>query len=1259
MSEKQAITQTRKRALKLAKGALLVLAALLVLGAALVLALPMLLSSDFARARVTEQLAKATGKPAHIRELAFGWSDGLRLRGLGIGQGELSDPNFLASIDSLHAGFSLPAVLRGDIRLSFELRGLRLHVPPKSEPEPPAKPLAEVLQMLFSALRAGAKPVPVKLDAHVTVDLADMAVRLEPAPGGKAVELRDLYVRLDAPSLKSAPMTLTLGTDLYTGQERVAPLRVETSVAGLVNATGHIAPAQALLTARVQAPGVLLTAGGSLATTLKINLRAQLREALAPARALAAKPLPDVDGTLTLALNLSQSSADRLHAGLRLSADAVRAAGIGGDGGKGGKSVGPLSLNLSQDAEIDLAAQTMRLPGKLEIKPESQARWLAELTGVSKGKPHVVLSIKPLHLALGGLLPALHGLLPQGVGLGSATLDVASIDAATDIPAPGWAPQAEARVLGLDITAKNITRSEAAGAVSIDRLGLRMDAASVRLSGSRPGKNGVAEPGPATGPMSGLLEASFSVSVDGLRQMSGGGGAKGNAAPQMSVRQINLPRASVHVDGLALEQAALFGLTGKVGVEMEAQAKDLEVRGKAQIPALFVQMRLNAGLPKAKSAAANLEAFDLAAPLVRVLSPGKKPIEAPLTLRASAPDIRLTSAGGLPGVKDMRVDLDLGAALRGNAQVSLAGTSGRTLRTDGRVALDTGKLLGLAAPFAPRQAKASGALALDWKLAATLPESQAPTKAGQQPAKPQKLSQTIKGLGYVSKAEAVLNIAGVSLDWPLAAKPGQAAEVLRLRGISTPRPLRLTTRDGAKESTFKGSLAFGPMDALPGVGRLATPLRGLVTVNAAQQGARSVQLSEVLHLDGFALDQNLALTVDKLDKVLDRDADRLAAVLELADGQASFSLTTGDLASALAAKRGGKGVTGKGRLEAGAEARLSGGRSLALSARLLSPGLDLTLGPDTAITDLTSNVRLARRYSLAPGLRCPDAVETELTPLSEQVFNLFSTPQSTPTASEALGQLLRTEAPKATGGTFGLARLKLKSGGLPLDIRDVELRLDDSGPVPGLRSFRAGLLGGNVLGSAMIRKNAGRYSLIADMAFTGIDPARLFPAKGPKDQPGQAETSGRVRLETPLTADPEALLQQLNFRADITRIGPRTLERMLYALDPEEQNETIVQQRRLMAIGYPRFLRVAAAYGNMSVSGAVDVKGFQLDLPQLDRLGIANLPLRKQLTKPLATVPTLIKALDAASGSRICRDPADALGVLRIVQPAATQGAPQ
>lgn len=1213
----------KSRTIKMLRYFLAAIGLVVCLTAVVLLSLPSVISSDWARGQVERQLAAATGKPASLESLSFSWAEGLRLQALRLGTGQLDDPRFLASLQDLHADIGLAPLLRGDLHLLLELRGLRLRLAhaEQQEPAPPPKPMPDALREMFSSLRGGLTPRPLSLDAHVKVDLSDMDVRIEPTPVGKALELHHISFFVEAKGLKDAPVTVKAGLNIAKEDLPPIPVRLAASLAGLRDEADRLNPAQANLDVMLDAPGLELLAAGSLAKGLKVEVKSQLGEALNAVRTLLPPAIPELDGAMALTLAVVQTVPDSLDLGLTIRADAVRAA----NGTLGNKAAGPITLKLVQAATLNLKAETASLPGSLEIKPSSQLHWVAGIDGVAEGKPRATLSVTETRLVLNELLPSVRAFLPPGLSLGQAELVLDSLNLATTLPAPGDKQNIDVNLKGLKLAASKLTRRASSGQLSIGQAHVLVGSASLTLPGASPGR----------------AEASITASADAIRIPG---------ATPAAIRSFSLPRLVLQADTLSQNASALFGIAGNAALELEAQAHGIEAKGKAAVPSLAAEARLRADLPAAKSGSLNLLALNLDAPLVRVLQPGKKTIELPLTLRANAPEITLAGPKLTPGLHNLVLNLSLGQALRCEAQASLTGSAGRDLSTQGTLSLDAQKTLALTSSFAPRKAKASGALSVDWKLAAVLP---GPAVAPKDTAKPPKtIKQSLKELSSLHVLDATLKLDNLSLDWPLDGAPGQDAETLRLRGFTTPKPLHITARNGIHEASLTGTLAFGPLDSLPGVGKLSKPLRGLLTVNAAQQDARSVQLSQLLHLEGLDLDQNLSLTLDKLDTGLDRDQDRLAAVLEQVDGNVSFSLTTG--LNALPPSATAKGLSGSGRLEAGAEARLSGGRSLALSARLLSPGMDLRVGPELAVEGLSSTLRLSRRYRLLHDLRCPGEQEQAGLPLSEQVFDLFPSQDSTRTAigGVALGQLLRSDTSRTTAGGFGLARLRLKSGGLPLDISDIRMQLDDSGPVPGLRSFRAGLLGGNILGSAMLRKNAGLYSLEADLAFTGIDPGRLLPEKTPRDLGAQAETSGRVSLSVPLTPDPEELLRRLTFRADITKIGPRTLERMLYALDPEEQNETIVQQRRLMGIGYPRNLRIAAAYGNLSLSGAVDVKGFQLDLPPVDRLAIANLPLKKQLSKPLAAVPGLIKILDAASGSLICRDPARLSATLRVVEPA-------
>jgi len=88
----------------------------------------------------------------------------------------------------------------------------------------------------------------------------------------------------------------------------------------------------------------------------------------------------------------------------------------------------------------------------------------------------------------------------------------------------------------------------------------------------------------------------------------------------------------------------------------------------------------------------------------------------------------------------------------------------------------------------------------------------------------------------------------------------------------------------------------------------------------------------------------------------------------------------------------------------------------------------------------------------------------------------------------------------------------------------------------------------------------------------------------------------------PLSTSIDRLLQDMEFELEITRIGTRALERMLYALDPYEDNESIVRQRKLLRMGSVRWVTAGLKDGMLSTSGQVEVKGVKLAIPRLERL---------------------------------------------------------
>jgi translocation and assembly module TamB len=107
-----------------------------------------------------------------------------------------------------------------------------------------------------------------------------------------------------------------------------------------------------------------------------------------------------------------------------------------------------------------------------------------------------------------------------------------------------------------------------------------------------------------------------------------------------------------------------------------------------------------------------------------------------------------------------------------------------------------------------------------------------------------------------------------------------------------------------------------------------------------------------------------------------------------------------------------------------------------------------------------------------------------------------------------------------------------------------------------------------------------------------------------------------MSLRVPVTAHAGTVMGNLDAVFRLTHIGARTLERLLYAMDPHENNESIVRQRALLKKGTPRWIEVLIRNGNLSLTGEVAVGGSTIQLPAIRRLSVASLPIRKQIQDP-------------------------------------------
>jgi hypothetical protein len=317
-----------------------------------------------------------------------------------------------------------------------------------------------------------------------------------------------------------------------------------------------------------------------------------------------------------------------------------------------------------------------------------------------------------------------------------------------------------------------------------------------------------------------------------------------------------------------------------------------------------------------------------------------------------------------------------------------------------------------------------------------------------------------------------------------------------------------------------------------------------------------------------------------------------------------------------------------------------GGEALKIRTWTESPGLDASLGPEISVINMQSSIDLDKNFNLIFLEDENPHEKADLSPLSFRVINpelessAFIDAQADATRRIMDDLLGRLNAKRS----LYIEMAAFPAGALPLRIYNHEMEFRLVNGLPHIDYFQVELLGGTLAGHLSISKRDDDFLLGIQCSLTNLNASVLLPGELKGVSGEDAELSGRLSLLLPISQDSRQLLRELSLNVNLTHIGARTLERMLYAMDPYESNETIVQQRKLLGIGAPRWIKLLIENGNLSLSGQLEAKGISLDLPPIERLNLTNLPIHRQLEKRLTGVGALKNLLKIISSDSIYID---------------------
>jgi hypothetical protein len=226
--------------------------------------------------------------------------------------------------------------------------------------------------------------------------------------------------------------------------------------------------------------------------------------------------------------------------------------------------------------------------------------------------------------------------------------------------------------------------------------------------------------------------------------------------------------------------------------------------------------------------------------------------------------------------------------------------------------------------------------------------------------------------------------------------------------------------------------------------------------------------------------------------------------------------------------------------------------------------------------------------------------------------------------------------------TLSFARADVEAVPFPLTLEDSIFVLNVDEGVPNLDFFQFHLLGGTLNGSLSMMtapKNKDRFfSVDTAIYFSGIDMAEIFPDAF--TEAGQVETdlAGLLHANIPVSGKMRTLMENTNVDVEFTKIGARALERLLYAIDPYENNEAIVSQRQLLKTGTPKNFKMDMRDGFLTLDGNVSVKGIDIAMPTIRRLNIAQIPGLHSFEEELLALVPIIDLLQKLSSTKILVD---------------------
>ncbi len=1213
---------------------------LIFLVALLVFLLPRFVSTDWAKKKMEGYATRAIHRPVGIHNLSWTWGGGIRLEGLEIQDDPafsdrpiLSLKQFLLSID-FHQLMERRLVVAAELEGGYvnlirkkdgitNLESLLSGVTQPSAPPPEPKQKSPAAGNIF--------PPPVR-DIQARLSLSNISLQMDDREQHRNFLVTDVSFLLDVPSLAHKPIDLSFSAEEKMDDKPLPPIRFQGKIRDLVGNNSSLNIHGLSADIKGELPGMEISVTGSasemgLLAKLSLDLE-PLRKGMAP---FLSSPPPEMSGRIALELKASAdgtNAKEQIRYDLKVDGRTLRASG----GPLKEKAVGPLSFVVTNTGILNQDKDLLDIhKGIIHVQDGNDIFFHGVLSGLKNPPLTANLLADSITLDLQELISLAGPFVPAGIRLdngkgnkaGQPKLEIRNAAFTGTVPTgPNhltWD--------SLELKMPFVESSLPGASATVEGLHLQVGKGDVALAAFSP------------------VRAEVTADV-GMRAFH----LKGKE--QISIKDLHIPRFHLLANNLSPSSAAFFGITGKIDVEQTLSFEKLSVSDRIYLSSFLQSLDIQLILPPSPSLSVTTLALSASSPSLTLKGLPSGPVTTPFEMKTTMEELTLSKDKPYRvDIKKGNADLSTGKVMEAHLKAHVVDSGLKELQSDGTVAIDLAK----ASPLLPSSLRASalkggkvgGKVDLLWNYIGRRPT---PMEMERFLNKDVPLKDKLQSAVFLETAEIQTKLTDIHLDIPFGEKGA-----LKIDKINTPEPLTFSLGSGFKEAKFRGNIVVEGVRNLPASIKIGQPVGGVLSISGMLDHLEALKLSQNLSLTPLGLSQSLTVTLSGLDRFL--------AVTDDTPQEKALKKLRGSIETSLKAAPGpglspylkalpmqGLKVTGTAEALAGLD--LDGNGGITGRIQLKSSHLDIALQDRLSIKDLKMDVDLEKKLRVVSGKSKKRTGTPASSYLSVKVLDLPLSTQTTPgirsQTSPNQSPLGDLRVPFARVPSLAFDSLYVKMNPVPLNLTDfaLHLRLEDSLPV--IDSFQFDLLGGTFLGDiSLFREGKGPndlYLMAMDGSFTGINTARLAPDVQQTDSQGrdtldrETELSGNISLRFPVSNNPDIAIDNLSGVIRLTHIGSKTLERLLYAMDPYENNEMIRKQRNLLRQGTPLWITVEIRSGNLSLAGEVLIRGARIALPTIQRLNITALPLRKRLEKVFSSLGPMVDALKAMSANTILVD---------------------